>query len=107
MKRRLLKMNLKSKNLKEVSPSKEGKVDNVTNLGSMRRLPGTADKKKSPTQQRTEERKEQQNTKKVADIFTNIKRSLSSINKTIKDQLKLIERDLDLIEEERRIIEKR
>ena len=69
--------------------AKKVKVDNVTNLGSMRRLPGTADKKKSPTQQRTEERKEQQNTKKVADIFTNIKRSLSSINKTIKDQLKL------------------
>ena len=69
--------------------AKKVKVGNVTNLGSMRRLPGTADKKKSPTQQRTEERKEQQNTKKVADIFTNIKRSLSSINKTIKDQLKL------------------
>ena len=69
--------------------AKKVKVDNVTNLGSMRRLPGTADKKKSPTQQRTEERKEQQNTKKVADIFTNIKSSLSSINKTIKDQLKL------------------
>ena len=69
--------------------AKKVRVDNVTNLGSMRRLPGTADKKKSPTQQRTEERKEQQNTKKVADIFTNIKNSLSSINKTIKDQLKL------------------
>ena len=69
--------------------AKKVRVDNVTNLGSMRRLPGTADKKKSPTQQRTEERKEQQNTKKVADIFTNIKSSLSSINKTIKDQLKL------------------
>ena len=69
--------------------AKKVRVDNVTNLGSMRRLPGTADKKKSPTQQKTEERKEQQNTKKVADIFTNIKKSLSSINKTIKDQLKL------------------
>ena len=69
--------------------SKKVKVGNVTNLGSMRRLPGTADKKKSPTQQKTEERKEQQNTKKVADIFTNIKKSLGSINKTIKDQLKL------------------
>ncbi len=69
--------------------AKKVKVGNVTNLGSMKRLPGTAAKKKSPTQQRTEERKEQQNTKKVADIFTNIKKSLGSINKTIKDQLKL------------------
>jgi len=69
--------------------AKKVRVDNVTNLGSMRRLPGTADKKKSPSQQKTEERKEQQNTKKVADIFTNIKKSLSSINKTIKDQLRL------------------
>ena len=69
--------------------AKKVKVGNVTNLGSMKRLPGTAAKKKSPTQQRTEERKEQQSTKKVADIFTNIKKSLGSINKTIKDQLKL------------------
>lgn len=81
--------------------AKKVKVSNVTNLGNMKRLPGSGgalakrgDSKKEKKDK--EEEKEHSRTRnKVSDVFTNIKKSLGKINNTIKNQLLLDRRRFD------------
>ena len=81
--------------------SKKVRVQNVTNLGNMKRLPGGgALAKYNPQTGQLLTRKEQQeekrnqqkqniNANKISDIFSNIRNSFSSIGKTLKNQLTL------------------
>ena len=81
--------------------SKKVRVQNVTNLGNMKRLPGGgALAKYNPQTGQPLTRKEQQeekrnqqkqniNANKISDIFSNIRNSFSSIGKTLKNQLTL------------------
>ena len=81
--------------------SKKVRVQNVTNLGNMKRLPGGgALAKYNPQTGQLLTRKEQQeekrnqqkqniNANKISDIFSNIRDSFSNIGKTLKNQLTL------------------
>lgn len=81
--------------------AKKVNVGNVTNLGNMKRLPGSSaltkrkekkereENKKKEKQQKQDKKKPQSAAKNISDVFTSIKKSLDNINTTLKNQIKL------------------